>query len=150
MFTYIENNFNTEVDKLQFYNPSILGSGLKKYKYITLTQLFSSYIFAQNKTERIETKGKTTSTSSITQQIIFSFDKISVDSFQYICDMFKELQLQNLDEFIFCFYPETKEEIELINEKFMNYAINAFDENNEDKVKIVILDNRRLSPVDTK
>lgn len=147
MFTYIEQNFNYEKNKFQFYNPSILSSGLRKYSYITLLQLYSSYIFAQNKTDKIERTSRGESTYQINQQIMFSFDKVSVNSFQYICDMFKELQLENLDEYIFCFYPEAKEDIEIINQKFMNCAIDAFGKDNKEKIKVVILDNRRLSPV---
>lgn len=150
MFTYIENNCNRKDNNFKFYNPCISGSGLQKYNHILLSQLFSSYIFAENTTEKIGEYGGRECRYTINQMLIFSFDKISTDSFKYICDMFKELQLENFDEYIFCFYPETKGEIDIIDKKFIEIAIEAFGEENRSKIKEVTLDNRRLSPVDTK
>lgn len=123
MFSYIEKyNMNTE-NELRFYNPNILSSGITKNKYITLTQLYSDYIFAENKVKVEEKRGGVvTKTSEYKELFIFSFDKISKDSFSYVCDMFKELQLENLDKYIFCFYPETKEDIDLIEKEFIKYA----------------------------
>lgn len=151
MFSYIENYNNDSANEFRFYNPSISGSGIKKYEYITLTQLYSDYIFAQNKIMIEERRGnKVINSSSCNQLIIFSFDKISKDSFAYICDMFKELQLENFDEYIFCFYPETKQDAELINNEFIIYAKKELGKETGDKMNFHILDNRRLSPVDVK
>lgn len=86
-------------------------------------------------------------TCEITQSIVFSFDKISENAFCYLCNMFKELQLERADEYIFCFYPETKEDSEFIDENFLKYANTQFDGK---KVYAIKLDNRTLSPVDTK
>lgn len=66
-------------------------------------------------------------TCEITQSIVFSFDKISENAFCYLCNMFKELQLERADEYIFCFYPETKEDSEFIDENFLKYANTQFD-----------------------
>lgn len=151
MFSYIENiNANTENEFL-FYNPSISGSGIKKNKYITLTQLYSDYIFAQNRViieQRVG--GKVINTIESKELYIFSFDKINKDSFVYVCDMFKELQLENFEKCMFCFYPEEKEEVDLIEKEFIAYAKNELGNETGEKVDYHILDNRRLSPVDTK
>lgn len=151
MFSYIENyNKNTE-NQFTFYNPSISGSGIKKNKYITLKQLYSDYIFAQNIVKVEEKRGNTViKTSEYKELLIFSFDKVSKDSFAYVCDMFKELQMENFDRHIFCFYPETNQDKELINKEFISYAKKEFGEETGEKIDFYILDNRRLSPVDTK
>ena len=157
MFEYIEKKFSNEKDKFGFYYPSILQSNLEKFPYITLTQLYSSYIFADNETEVSTSNYGQTIINTIHQKIIFSFDKIGDNSFQYLLSMFRELQLQSANEYIFCFYPESKEDVEQINDKFKKYVETEFNNNkseklqvNMNKVKIHILDNRRLSPVDTK
>ncbi|HEY5588545.1 MAG TPA: hypothetical protein VIK86_06275 [Candidatus Paceibacterota bacterium] len=147
MFEYIEKNFNGKDNSFKFYYPSILGSSLVQLSHVSLYQLYSSFIFAENKTE-IETifAGKPMM-EPITQRIVFSFDKISETSFLYIFDMFKALQLESADEYIFAFYPENKDDVKLIEEKFMKYAC---EELKMSKVKYIILDNRNLSPIDTK
>ena len=58
--------------------------------------------------------------------------------------------LENLDKYIFCFYPETKEDIDLIEKEFIKYAKKEVSEKTGEKIDFHILDNRRLSPVDTK
>lgn len=114
-------------------------------------QLYSDYIFAQNKVITEERRGsQVINTSEHKELFIFSFDKISKDSFTYVCDMFKELQLENFDQYIFCFYPETKEDVELINKEFIVYAKKELGEETGEKIDYHILDNRRLSPVETK
>lgn len=149
MFSYIEKYNNNTENQFTFYNPSISGSGIKKNKYITLKQLYSDYILAQNIIKCEEKRGnEVINTSEYKELFIFSFDKVSKDSFAYICDMFKELQLENFDRYKFCFYPETKQDTELINREFINYAKKELG--NEEKIEFSILDNRKLSPVDTK
>lgn len=143
MFEYIEKNG----DKFKFYYPSILGSSLEKLNHVSLYQLFSSFIFAVNETKRESEFNGQVIYRTVTQMIVFSFDEISETSFQYICDMFKELQLEGADEYIFAFYPESKSDVKLIKEKFKKYSD---EELKADKVQYVILDNRNLSPIDTK
>ena len=145
MFEYIEKEFKN--DDFKFYYPSIMGSQLTKKDYVTIDQLFSTFIFGENiKVEEFNQGGRR-GTCEITQSIVFSFDKISENAFCYLCNMFKELQLERADEYIFCFYPETKEDSEFIDENFLKYANTQFDGK---KVYAIKLDNRTLSPVDTK
>lgn len=145
MFACIEKEFK-ESD-FNFYYPSIMGSKLMKTKYITLDQLFSTYVFAENIKEEDYDKDGIKGKKRIVQSIVFSFDKIDKNAFLYLCNMFKELQLERADEYIFCFYPYTKEDSEYINENFIECIKPKLE---SEKVKVKILDNRRLSPVDTK
>jgi len=147
MFTYIEKNFGSKDDEFKFYSPSILNSSLEKLDHITLNQLFSDYIIAENSTFVEETFHGREGFYKKTQLIIFVFDDISDTSFQYLCSMFKTLQLEYADEYIFVFYPRSQNDITEINTNFMKYAC---QELTTDKVEFAILDNRNLSPVDTK
>lgn len=147
MFEYIEKNFSGNDNEFKFYYPSILGSSLEKLAHVSLYQLYSSFILAENETKIESTSKGKIIIEPITQKIVFSFDKISETSFQYICNMFKELQLEGADEYIFAFYPKSTNDVKLIKEKFNKYADEELKGN---KAKYVILDNRNLSPVDTK
>jgi hypothetical protein len=146
MFNYIENEYKGN-DSFRFYSPSILGSKLQKLEHITINQMFSDFIFAECQiTSNFNVNGKTIP-MPITQNIVFSFDVISEASFHYLVSMFKELQLENSEEYVFCFYPNSQSDVKLVEEKF---EICAFKSLTESKVKKVILDNRNLSPVDIK
>lgn len=144
MFNYIENLNSKD---FKFYYPSVLGSELVTLPHITLYQLFSSFVFAENKIDVKQTFGGKEYIGEETEKIIFSFDEISENSLNYLCDMFKELQLESADKFKFCFYPQCTEDIKLIDENFNEWASKIL---NKDKVEIIKLDNRNLSPVYTK
>ena len=104
-------------------------------------------IFAENKKQVKTEIGGKEYIGIHNEKIIFSFDEISKNSLKYLCDMFKELQLEGADRYKLCFYPETTEDAKLIDEKFKIWASKFLK---EDKVEIIKLDNRNLSPVDTK
>lgn len=147
MFSYIEKELKSDKDEFNFYYPSIMGSDLETLQHITLYQLFSSYIFAENKKQVKTVIGGKEYIGTDNEKIIFSFDVISENSLKYLCDMFKELQLEGADRYKLCFYPETTEDAKLIDEKFKIWASKFLK---EDKIEIIKLDNRNLSPVDTK
>lgn len=145
MFNCIESNFKEEGFK--FYYPSIMGSSLTEERYITLEQLFSSFVLGINKTMVESTVNGNRAYVEIEQSVVFSFDEISESSFSYLFNMFKELQLERSEEYIFCFYPETKEDCDLIDEKFLKLARDEFKGK---EIKVIKLNNRKLSPVDIK
>ncbi|HII4471077.1 TPA: hypothetical protein ACY4SJ_002565 [Clostridium perfringens] len=147
MFSYIEKELKSDKGEFNFYYPSIMGSDLETLSHITLYQLFSSYIFAENKKQvKKEIFGSELITTEV-EKIVFSFDEISENSLRYLCDMFKELQLEGANKYKLCFYPETIEDANLIDEKFKSLASEFLK---GDKIEIIKLDNRNLSPVEIK
>jgi len=146
MYEFLDGNAK-QGDKLNFYYPSIMGSELTLEKHITLEQLFSDFIFIDNETTRIgEDDYGEESSIKIKQSIVVSFDKITVNSIEYLCDMFKELQLERPKrEYVFCFYPETTQDVDIIEDKFKTYVRERFKGK---KIKVVKLRNKNLSPVD--
>lgn len=146
MYEYLDINTNS-ADKLNFYYPSIMGSELTLEKHITLEQLFSDFIFIDKETTRTEEdEYEEQLTKKIKQSIVISFDKVTENAIEYLCDMFKELQLERPGrEYVFCFYPETTKDVDIINEKFKPYVRTRFKGK---KIKVVSLRNKSLSPVD--
>lgn len=122
--------------------PSIGGSSWERTSVITPSYLFSDYILSSyTKTINVQD-----GTRMIDVKSIFNFDKVSEDSFLYLCDMINALQLEarseRKQEIHIYFYPETIDEISFIKECFVRMI-------GDDKptFQIKFLDNRRLSPV---
>ncbi|QHI73083.1 hypothetical protein [Aminipila terrae] len=122
-----------------------MNSKLILMPQISLTHLFSSFVFAEYKEEVTITEHVRKITELKTKKVVFSFDSLIDQSFPYLFSMFKALQMENADEYIFCFFPETPEDVNLVNQKFILYAKEElFD---IDKIKIEFLRNPRISPV---
>lgn|GEM_PF-1775462 len=147
MFNYVENAFRNDKNQFKFYYPSVMGSDLETLSHITLYQLFSSYIFGENRRQAQETiNGRECLVTNI-EKIVFSFDVINESSIKYLGDMFKELQLGGADKYIFCFYPQSVQDVKVIDEKVKDWLAESLK---QERIQIVKLDNRNLSPVDTK
>lgn len=138
-------------DDFQFIYPSIEGSNMEKGKYITINQLYSKYIFAQDLAMETKYKNGMSYKEPKKRKIMISFDEISRNCFKYMWSMFKEFQFQDAEEMVFIFYPRRKDDVEFINENFIKtlYQIEQpIDADIENRIKIEFIDNRNLSPVD--
>lgn len=144
----IEKDYGKE---FQFIYPSIEGSNMEMGNYITINQLFSRYIFAQDVVfEQRDIEGNYYQLPKV-RKIIFSFDDITMDNFKYMWSMFKELQFQDAKEMVFVFYPRKSNDVEFVKTNFIKslYQISTpITAEIEKKIKIEFIDNRDLSPVD--
>ena len=137
--------------KFQFIYPSIEGSNMESGKYITINQLYSKYVFAQDITETKKMEAGVEYYFPQTKKILISFDEISVDSFKYMWSMFKSFQFQDAMELVFIFYPQKKDDVEFVKDNFIKtlYQVNPpIKLEIENKIKIDFIDNRNISPVD--
>lgn len=145
----IQKDYN---GKFEFVYPSIEGSNKELGEYITVNQLFSKYVFAQNmKKIKYEVEGEEY-TKPVTQKIIISFDEISKESFEYMWSMYKAFQFQDADQMVFLFYPRTQDDVQYVKENFLNVLRQIKQPiKSEDvkKIHIDFIDNRDLSPIDT-
>lgn len=144
----IEKDFT---DRFQFVYPSIEGSNVEQGKFITINQLYSKYIFAQDIGRRLQEKNGTTYNEPVFRKILFSFDDISIDSFKYIWSMFKFYQFPDAEELVFVFYPRKIEDVEFVEQNFVStlYKIDKpITADIERKIRIEFIDNREISPVD--
>lgn len=138
-------------DKFQFIYPSIEGSNMAMGKYITINQLYSKYIFAQDVEMITKLEEEVPYKQPVIKKIMISFDEISTDCFKYMWSMFKKFQFQDAKELVFMFYPRKKDDVEFVKENFIKtlYQIEQpIDETLEKRIKIEFIDNRDLSPVD--
>lgn len=137
--------------KFQFIYPSIEGSNMEMGKFITINQLYSKYIFAQDFTMITKYEGEEEYQVPQIKKIMISFDEISTDCFKYMWSMFKTFQFQDAKEMVFMFYPRKKDDVEFVEENFIKtlYQIDSpINEKIEKRIKIDFIDNRSLSPVD--
>ncbi len=133
--------------------PSIDGSNMAKNQFLTIDQLFSKYILAENIVANSITSGGTPWALPKKQKIMLSFDTISKESFEYMWSMYKTFQFQDADEFVFLFYPRKKDDKEFVNSYFIDTLKKnniSIDKEMEKKIVVDFIDNRELSPVDTK
>lgn len=138
-------------DKFQFIYPSIEGSNMESGKYITINQLYSKYVFAQDITETKQIEDGIEYYFPQTKKILISFDEISTDSFKYMWSMFKSFQFQDAKELVFIFYPQKKDDVEFVKDNFIKtlYQVTPpIKLEIENKIKIDFMDNRNISPVD--
>lgn len=153
------NRWNSLRDKIerdyskdfQFMYPSIEGSNMERGKYITINQLYSRYVFAQDIAKMEKVKDGIVYSVPQTKKILISFDEISTDSFKYMWSMFKSFQFQDAEELVFIFYPQKKEDVEFVKDNFMKtlYQVNTpITSQLEERIKIDFIDNRNISPVD--
>lgn len=153
------NRWNSLLDKIEkecsdrfhFIYPSIEGSNMEMGKYITINQLYSKYIFAQDVTMVKKCESEVTYQVPQIKKIMISFDEISSESFKYMWSMFKAFQFQDAIEMVFMFYPRKKDDVEFVKENFIKtlYQIEQpINSEIEKRIKIEFIDNRSLSPVD--
>lgn len=74
-----------------------LGTNFVKADHVTLTHLYSKFIFAQAKFEVRNSRGS----EFKDQLIVFCFEKASLQSLEFMYDMIKQLNLQGAQEYIF-------------------------------------------------
>lgn len=138
-------------ERFQFIYPSIEGSNMERGKYITINQLYSRYVFAQDITETKKIEDGIEYPVPQTNKILISFDDISMDSFKYMWSMFKSFQLQDAKELVFLFYPQKKDDVEFVKDNFIKtlYQVSPpITAQLENKIRIDFIDNRSISPVD--
>ena len=144
----IEKDFTKE---FCFIYPSIEGSNMEMGNYITINQLYSKYIFAQDVKLVEKSEDGTTYKAPMVRKIMISFDDISIGNFKYMWSMFKALQFQDAKELVFVFYPRTSTDAEFVRENFKKTLYQIPQPINDEiasKIKIEFIDNRDLSPVD--
>lgn len=144
----IEKDFTSE---FQFIYPSIEGSNMELGNYLTINQLYSKYIFAQDMKYIEKTEAGTSYKVPQVRKIMISFDEISKGNFKYMWSMFKALQFQDAKELVFVFYPRKNSDVEFVKNNFINtlYQIQQpITENIASRIKLEFIDNRSLSPVD--
>ncbi len=156
------NRWNSLRDKIittftkefKFIYPSINNSNQKSGTYMTLEYLYSKYFLGLDTYYKTEIDSRTNISINIPkmQYIVFSFDENIVESFKYMWSIFKFYQMQAADEYVFVFYPRTANDVQFINENFIQAlkgTENPPDDDMCNKIKIEFIDNRELSPVDT-
>jgi len=153
------NRWNSLRDKIEkdysidfkFIYPSIEGSNMEMGKYITINQLYSKYIFAQDVTTEIRSENGMEYHVPQIRKILISFDEISTDCFKYMWSMFKEFQLQDANELVFMFYPQEPDDVQFVKDNFiktLNQVTPKINPEMAKKIKIDFIDNRSISPVD--
>ena len=147
---FYKSQYSDSIFKIVY--PSIENSKRSEEEYITVTHLFSRYVFAVHNYYIEESSANIGMTNKIARRryVIFSFDKHTKDSFKYLCSMFKYFQLEEGQEYVFCFYPQKAEDIEYINNNFIK---SLKDSNGKEiidatKIKIEFLENRNINPVE--
>lgn len=138
-------------ERFQFIYPSIEGSNMERGKYITINQLYSRYVFAQDITETKRIEDGIEYPVPLTKKILISFDEISIDSFKYIWSMFKSFQFQDAKELVFLFYPQKKDDVEFVKDNFIKtlYQVDPpITAEIESRIRVDFIDNRSVSPVD--
>lgn len=138
-------------DDLSVLYPSINNSQPISEKYWSINHLFSKYVFCETK-EQVQV-GRSGDIHINKVLVIFFFDKISAESFQYMWSMCRSFQYENQYEaFDICFWTESKEENDYITENFItilsNYDDGKVSKDIIDSIRIKFLLNRKLNPVD--
>ena len=138
-------------DGLNVLYPSINNSQPISEKYWSITHLFSKYVFCEAREQVPIGRNGDIRVNRIL--VIFFFDKISADSFQYMWSMCRAFQYENqYDGFDICFWTETKEENDYINENFLsilsNYDDGKISQDITKSIRIKFLLNRKLNVVD--
>jgi hypothetical protein len=93
------NELRRTCSEFKFVYPNVptLGTNFVKADHVTLTHLYSKFIFAQAKSEVRNSR-----VSEIKDQlIVFCFEKASLQSLEFMYDMIKQLNLQDAQEYIF-------------------------------------------------
>jgi hypothetical protein len=119
--------------------------------YITINQLYSKYIFAQDVIHEQRNEGGVSYMIPMLRKIMISFDDISIGSFKYMWSMFKAFQFQDAKELVFIFYPRKVDDVEFVKDNFIKtlyQATPSITKEIEKKIKIDFIDNRNISPVD--
>ncbi|SHM29757.1 hypothetical protein SAMN02746066_01462 [Anaerosporobacter mobilis DSM 15930] len=153
------NRWNSLRDKIEkdyskefcFIYPSIEGSNMELGSYITINQLYSKYIFAQDVVHIQKDEDGLSYPVPMVRKIMISFDDITMCNFKYMWSMFKAFQFQDAKELVFMFYPRKIDDVEYVKENFIKtlYQANpSITKEIEKKIKIDFIDNRNLSPVD--
>lgn len=144
----IEKDYSKE---FRFIYPSIEGSNMELGTYVTLNQLYSKYIFAQDVIYVQKDEDGVKYHVPMIRKIMISFDDIAIGNFKYMWSMFKAFQFQDAKELVFIFYPRRNDDVEFVKENFIKtlyQAIPSITEEIEKKIKLDFIDNRNLSPVD--
>ena len=139
------NNFS-------FIYPSINESSKVTQNTLTINGMFSKYLFAQSTYTITRNYTGNQYEESHTQHIMFFFDEINTDSFRYAWSMFKYYQMQGVDKYVFCFYPQKQGDVDLVKESFISTlksGSNPISESEAGKIDIAFIDNRNLSPIET-
>ena len=97
------NKLKMESKDFKFLYPNVptLGTNLVKANHISLIHLYSKYIFAQAKVVIPTYNG---GTEIKDQLIVFSFEKTTMASLEFMYDMIKQLNLQDAHEYVFYLY----------------------------------------------
>ena len=146
----IKENYQNGLNVLY---PSINNSQPLSAKYWSINHLFSKYIFCETE-ERVPI-GRNGDTHLKRILVIFFFDVISAESFQYMWSMCRAFQYENhYDEFDVCFWAENKRDNDYISENFIsiisNYDDGKIDRQIVESINIKFLLNRKLDPVDNR
>lgn len=139
------NNFS-------FIYPSINESSKVTQNTLTINGMFSKYLFAQSTYTITRNYTGNQYEEPHTQHIMFFFDEINTDSFRYAWSMFKYYQMQGVDKYVFCFYPQKQGDVDLVKESFISTlksGSNPISESEAGKIDIAFIDNRNLSPIET-
>ena len=147
-----EYRFKYKQGSFKLVYPSIDNSKRSEEDYIVVTHLFSKYIFAVHNYYIGENSHNPGMPNMIARRryVIFSFDKHTKESFKYLCSMFKYFQFEEGQEYLFCFYPNSADDIEYINNNFKKSLrnINGKEILDENKINIDFLENISINPVD--
>lgn len=135
-----------------FIYPSINESSKVAQNTLTINGMFSKYLFAQSTYTITRNYTGPQFEEPHTQHIMFFFDEINTDNFRYAWSMFKYYQMQGVDKYVFCFYPQKQGDVDLVKENFISTlksGSNPISESEASKIEIAFIDNRNLSPIES-
>lgn len=117
-----------------------------------IDQLFSKYIFCEARYDQTDNIGGRNMTYEKKRLVVFCMDAIRKESIYYLWSMCRSYQYEvSYDEFNIYFYPNTKEDVDYINENLINilksYKVEIKPQIIEN-IKYGFLENRDLSVVD--
>ena len=147
----IKENYRNGIKVL---SPSINNSQPFATEYWSINQLFSKYIFCEveEKHEEEDIKGKTIRINK--KLVVFCFDKICAESFQYMWSMCRFYNYESTyTGFDVCYWTETKEEHDYITENLKNILISYKDKIDKkviDTINVKFLLNRNLNVIDNR
>lgn len=117
-----------------------------------INQLYSKYIFCEARYKQTENIGGREMTYEKKRLVVFCMDVIRKESICYLWSMCRAYQYEvSYDEFSIYFYPNSKEDVEYINENLINILKSykaAIEPKIIEKIKVGFLRNSKISVVD--
>lgn len=147
----IKENYASGIEVIY---PSINNSKPTNAKYWSINQLFSKYIFCQTEDIIEEANNNERVMKYKKKLVVFFFDKICPESFDYLWSMCRFFQYENSHyKFDICFWTENAKDHDYIRDNFLNRIRNYDDKVDNDianKITVRYLLNRNVGAIDNR